>query len=81
MGDFLFAELKYLNPLLAEFLRLMRRENVEAVIAAYAGLDAVILDPLDAKAISFIKVADMLTGKDPLCRGYIRAHRKGIIVD
>ena len=49
------------------------------LMAAYAGLDAVILDPLDAKMMSFIKVADMLTGKDSSCRGYIRAHRKGIL--
>ncbi len=50
-------------------------------MAAYAGLDAVILDPLDAKMMTFVKVAEMLTGKDPSCRGYIRAHRKGILVD
>ena len=51
------------------------------LMAAYAGLDAVILDPLDAKAMSLIKVADMLTGKDSLCRGYIGAYRKGTIAD
>jgi len=51
------------------------------LMAAYAGLDAVILDPLDTKAMSLIRAADMLTGKDPSCRGYIRAYRKGIIVD
>jgi len=51
------------------------------LMAAYAGLDAVILNPLDAKMMSFIKVADMLMGKEPSCRGYIRAHRKGILVD
>ena len=51
------------------------------LMAAYVGLDAVILDPLDAKAMSLIKVADMLTEKDPSRRGYLRAHRKGIIVD
>ena len=51
------------------------------LMAAYAGLDAVILNPLDAKMMSSVKVADMLTGKDPLCKGYIRAHRKGILVD
>ncbi len=51
------------------------------LMAAYAGLDAVILNPLDAKMMSFIKVADMLTGNDPLCKGYIRAHRRGILVD
>jgi len=51
------------------------------LMAAYAGLDAVIVDPLDAKAMSLIKVADMLIGRDSSCRGYIRAHRKGTIVD
>jgi len=51
------------------------------VMAAYAGLDAVIIDPLDDKAMSLVKVADMLTGKDTSCRGYLRAHRKGAIVD
>ena len=51
------------------------------LMAAYAGLDAVILDPLDARMMSIIKAADMLTGKDPLCKRYIRAHRKGSIVD
>ena len=51
------------------------------LMAAYAGLDAVILDPLDAKAMSLVKVADMLTGKDSFCKGYIRAYRKGTIVD
>ena len=51
------------------------------LMAAYAGLDAVILDPLDTKAMSLIKVADMLMDKDPFCRGYIRAVRKGTIAD
>ncbi|MFC2011401.1 dihydropteroate synthase [Chloroflexota bacterium] len=51
------------------------------LMAAYAGLDAVILNPLDAKIMSLVKTADMLTGKDRLCRGYIRDHRKGAIVE
>jgi len=51
------------------------------LMAAYAGLDAVIINPLDAKAMSLIKVADTLTGKDPMCRNYTRAHRRGIIID
>ncbi len=51
------------------------------LMAAYAGLDAVIFDPLDSKAMSLIKVADVLTGRDPSCRAYLRAHRKGDIVD
>ena len=50
------------------------------LMAAYAGLDAVIVNPLDAKMMSFIKVADMLTGRDRACRGYLRAYRKGAIV-
>jgi len=49
------------------------------LMAAYAGLDAAILDPLDARMMSVIKVADMLTAKDT-SRGYLRAHRKGAIV-
>ncbi|MFC2019009.1 dihydropteroate synthase [Chloroflexota bacterium] len=51
------------------------------LMAAYAGLDAVISDPLDPKAMGLVKVADMLTGEDPLCRRYVRAHRQGKIAD
>jgi 5-methyltetrahydrofolate--homocysteine methyltransferase len=51
------------------------------LMAAYAGLDAAIVDPLDDKAMSLIKIADMLTGKDASCRAYLRAHRSGKIVD
>ena len=49
------------------------------LMAASAGLDAVILDPVDAKMMSLVRVADMLTGKDAACREYIRAHRKGLL--
>ncbi len=51
------------------------------LMAAYAGLDAVIIDPLDAKIMSLVKVADMLTGKDPSSRRYLRAYRRDTIVD
>jgi 5-methyltetrahydrofolate--homocysteine methyltransferase len=51
------------------------------LMAASAGLDAAILDPLDAKMMSFVKVADMLTGKDASCRNYIRAFRKGNLIE
>ena len=51
------------------------------LMAAYAGLDAVILNPLDAKMMSFIKVADMLIGNDPSCKGYLKSYRKGILLD
>ena len=50
------------------------------LMAAYAGLDAAILDPLDAKMMSVIRVANMLTGKDT-SRSYLRAYRRGAIVD
>lgn len=48
-------------------------------MAAYAGLDAAILDPLDTKMMSIVKVADMLTGKET-SRGFLRAHRRGAII-
>ena len=51
------------------------------LMSVYAGLDAAILNPMDAKMMGIIKVADMLVGKDPSCRGYIRAHRKGLLAD
>ena len=51
------------------------------LMAAYAGLDAAIVDPIDNRAMSLIKIADMLVGKDPSCRAYLRAHRRGNIVD
>jgi cobalamin-dependent methionine synthase I len=51
------------------------------LMAASAGLDAAILDPLDAKIMSLVKVADMLTGKDASCREYIRAYRKGKLTE
>ncbi len=51
------------------------------LMAASAGLDAAILNPLDAKMMSVVRVADMLTGRDPSCKGYIRAHRKGTLIE
>jgi len=51
------------------------------LMAAAAGLDAAILDPLDPKMMSIVRTADLLTGKDAACRGFIRAHRKGLLVD
>ncbi|HEY32043.1 MAG TPA: dihydropteroate synthase [Dehalococcoidia bacterium] len=50
------------------------------LMAAYVGLDAAILDPLDAKAMSLIKAADILVAKDPQCRRYIRAYRNGTLM-
>jgi cobalamin-dependent methionine synthase I len=50
-------------------------------MAIYAGLDAVILDPIDAKTMGIIKVTNMLMGEDSLCREYLRSARRGNIVD
>jgi cobalamin-dependent methionine synthase I len=49
------------------------------LMAVAVGLDAAILNPLDVKMMSFIAVADLLVGKDTACRGYIRAHRRGVL--
>jgi len=51
------------------------------LMAAYAGLDAAIIDPLDAKTMSLVKVGDLLTGKDPSSRGFTRAYRRGVLVE
>lgn len=48
-------------------------------MAAYAGLDAAILDPLDARIVSASRAADVLTGSDRFCRRYSRAHRQQIL--
>jgi cobalamin-dependent methionine synthase I len=49
------------------------------LMAVAVGLDAAILNPLDVKMMSFIAAADLLVGKDTACRGYIRAHRRGVL--
>ncbi len=51
------------------------------LMAAAVGLDAAILDPTDARMMSMVKVSDMLTGKDPACKGFIKAHRKGMLAE
>jgi len=51
------------------------------LMAAAAGLDAAILNPLDSKMMSIVKVGDMLTAKDPACKGFIRAHRRDVLVE
>ncbi|MFP3975493.1 MAG: dihydropteroate synthase [Chloroflexota bacterium] len=51
------------------------------LMAAYAGLDAAILDPRDSRMTTFIKLADLLTGNDPNCKAFIKANRKGLLVE
>lgn len=45
-------------------------------MAAYAGLDAVIMDPLDSEMMGAVRAADLLTGADMRCRRYIRLFRQ-----
>ncbi|KKM12134.1 methyltetrahydrofolate:corrinoid methyltransferase [Clostridiales bacterium PH28_bin88] len=47
------------------------------VLAIGAGLDAVIVDPLDSDLMSRIYAAQALLGKDRYCREYLQAYRKG----
>lgn len=51
------------------------------LMAAYAGLEAAILDPRDDKTMSLVRIGDMLIDKDTLCKNYIKAYRQGKIVD
>jgi 5-methyltetrahydrofolate--homocysteine methyltransferase len=44
-------------------------------MASYAGLDAIIADPLDEELMAATKTARVLLGKDRHCRGYTRAFR------
>jgi len=48
-------------------------------MAASAGLDGAILDPLDTRIMSLGRAADVLTGKDKWCRRYARSYRQGIL--
>ncbi len=49
------------------------------LMAAAVGLDAAILNPLDARTMNLVTVADLLMGHDAACRAYIRAYRKGLL--
>lgn len=51
------------------------------LMAAQAGLDAAIMDPLDKKMMSMISIVKLLSGKETSARAYMRAHRSGRIVD
>ena len=51
------------------------------LMAAQAGLDAAIMDPLDEKMMSMVRISRLLSGSDGSARAYMRAHRSGKIVD
>ncbi len=48
-------------------------------IAAYAGLDAVMIDPTDRDLVAAALAAEALAGKDRYCRSYMKAFRGGLI--
>ncbi len=50
------------------------------LMAAAYGLDGAILNPLDTRLMSLVKVADMLTDRDPRCKKFTNAYRKGLLV-
>ena len=45
-------------------------------MAIAAGLDAALVDPLNAGLVAAVKTADVLVGKDRHCRKFIRTFRK-----
>ena len=47
------------------------------VMAMARGLDAVILDPCDARIMANLLTAKALLGDDDYCLGYISAYREG----
>ena len=47
------------------------------VAAMTAGLDAVILDPLDAGLMALLRAAEAVLGRDQYCARYLRAYREG----
>jgi len=55
--------------------RLLNRAFLVAAMAA--GLDAVILDPLDDKLMALLRAAEAVLGRDPYCSRYLRAYREG----
>jgi len=50
------------------------------VLCIGAGLTGAIVDPLDPKMMTHIRVAETLVGRDEFCMKYLRAHRAGILV-
>jgi 5-methyltetrahydrofolate--homocysteine methyltransferase len=47
------------------------------VLSIANGLDAVIIDPLDATMLALIYATEALVNRDRFCRKYIEAYRKG----
>ena len=50
-------------------------------MAVAAGLDAVIVNPLDDRMIKHIYASEALTGRDEWCMNYLSASRSGLLTD
>jgi cobalamin-dependent methionine synthase I len=50
-------------------------------LAMRAGLSGAIVDPLDKKLMGTLRATNMLLGKDPFCRAYLKAFRAGMLED
>jgi 5-methyltetrahydrofolate--homocysteine methyltransferase len=51
--------------------------HIFAVLAIGKGLDALIVNPLDAMMNASLTTAETLTGRDDFCADYLQAYRKG----
>jgi len=49
------------------------------IMAMHAGMDAAILDPLDADLMGLLKAGEMLLGRDEFCMNYLMAYRSGML--
>lgn len=49
------------------------------IMAMHAGMDAAILDPLDAELMGLLKAGEMLLGRDEFCMNYLMAYRSGML--
>ena len=49
------------------------------LMAMYLGLDSVILDPIDARLMAHIRAAQVVLGRDPFCKSYLKDYRRGTI--
>ena len=48
-------------------------------LAMEAGLDSAIVDPTNKDLLQSLLITDMLLGRDPFCRAYTKAFRKGFL--
>jgi 5-methyltetrahydrofolate--homocysteine methyltransferase len=50
-------------------------------LAMRAGLSGAIVDPLDKKLMGTLRSTNMLLGRDPFCRTYLKSYREGKLED